>query len=103
MEKRNKRKHVVEYHRSSNIPCNLTLEEQCDSLRKYLDDDKQKGNCEILCNDANESSPGSQKKKLEQYIEKMEKEACEVVEVNILGDGRTAGDSSIIVVSERVQ
>lgn len=53
MEKQNKRKRVVEYHRSSNIPCNLTLEEQCDSLRKYLDDDKQKGNCEILCNDAN--------------------------------------------------
>lgn len=103
MEKQNKRKRVVEYHRSSNIPCNLTLEEQCDSLRKYLDDEKQKGNCEILCNDANESSSGSQKKKLQQYIEEIEKEACEVVEVNILGDGRTAGDSSIIVVSERVQ
>ena len=40
---------------------------------KSKDDDKQKGNCEILCNDANESSPGSQKKKLQQYIEKIEK------------------------------
>ena len=39
MEKQNKRKRVVEYHRSSNIPCNLTLEEQCDSLRKVLDGD----------------------------------------------------------------